>query len=109
MRFYKGFYHGGSDTEAKVVGITSTEEEPKIIKEVVLTDYETTHGASINFYIERERVASDIRTKGMSDYVEHRFVIEAELPAGEEFYITTKNLSAGNNSHICGYIVYEIR
>jgi len=109
MFYYKGFRFTGSDDEATIVTLTSTEEEPIRVHSVVLTYFNTTNSAILYSYIEREKIMDEIRTRNMSTEYKHEFEINIDIPIGQTFYFTGKNAQAGSNTEVIGYVKYEIK
>lgn len=109
MFYYKGFRFTGSDDEAEIVSLTSTEEEPIRVHSVVLTHFDTSNYALLYSYVEREKVMDEIRTKGMSTSYKQEFEINIDVPVGQRFYLTGKNGIYGSDTEVVGYVKYEIK
>lgn len=109
VRYYKGFDHtNSSDDEETVTTLTSTTEEPKTIRAVVVTQRLSNDTLLIG-YIEREKVIEDVAIEdspvGNDPF---RFIIDLSIPAGQTFTLKLKNQSAGSHGGVVGYIEYEI-
>jgi len=109
MLYIKGFSHTNtSDEEEEVVKITSTPEEPKRVKKVVIT-HRITNDGILNAYIEREKVIANVEVKDSPfDGKQYEFDVDADLPEGQSFTVTLRNKTAGSNAGIVGYVAYEI-
>lgn len=110
MKYYEGFDHTNTtDDEEEVAEITSTEEEPKTIKRLVIT-HVTTNVGVLHAYVEKERVIDGI-TLESSPLNENPYVfdVDTELPIGQSFKPMLTNKTAGANAGVKGYIEYEIR
>ncbi|MHC1567523.1 MAG: hypothetical protein ACXQTD_07425 [Candidatus Syntropharchaeia archaeon] len=108
-KYYKGFDHtNSSDNEESVVTLTSTDEEPKRIRAVVITQRLSNDTLLIG-YLEREKIIEDVRIEaspvGNDPF---RFAVDLSIPVGETFTLKLQNQSAGSNGGVVGYLEYEI-
>ena len=109
-KYYKGFEHtNGSDNEEKVITLTSTEEEPKHLIDIVIT-HRLSHDTLVIGYLEREKIIEDVRIEASPlNENPYRLNVDLDIPTGETFTLNLKNQSSGNNGGVVGYLVYEIR
>ncbi|UYL65068.1 MAG: hypothetical protein QIT46_gp16 [Methanophagales virus PBV305] len=110
VKYYKGFEHTNSSAdEEKVVTLTSTEEEPKRLIAVTITQ-RLSNDTLLYGYIEREKVIDAVRVEA-SPFNEnpYRLDIDLDIPVGETFMLKLKNQSAGSNGGVVGYLEYEIK
>jgi len=110
VKYYIGFDHTNStNDEEKVLSITSTEEEPKTLNKVVITQ-RLLNDTILYGYLEREKIIDGVRIEASPEN-ENPFVfaVDLEIPIGQTFSLMLKNQSAGNNGGIVGYYEYSIR
>jgi len=109
-KYYLGFDHTNStDDEEKVEDLESTEEEPKHLINVVITQRLSNDTLLIG-YLEREKIIENVRIEASPEN-ENPYVLNVDLdiPVGQTFTLKLKNQSAGSNGGVVGYFEYEIR
>jgi len=110
VKYYLGFDHtNSSDDEEEVEDITSTEEEPKTLNRIVITQ-RLSNDTVLYGYLEREKIIDGVPIEA-SPVNENPFVfaVDLEIPVGQTFTLKLKNQSAGSNGGIVGYFEYTIR
>jgi len=109
MILYEGFSDTGNDSDHEIARITSTEEEPKIIKSINVSALDSANGVILTAYIERDKVISEVNLKGISLDNPVGYLIEADLPVGQAFILMVRNTTIGANASIEGSISYTIK
>jgi len=109
-KYYEGFDHtNSSDDEETVKSITSTEEEPKHLIEITITQ-RLSNDTVLYGYLEREKIIDAVPIEASPEnenpYV---FRVDLDIPTGQTFTLKIKNQSAGSNGGIAGHWCYEIR
>lgn len=108
--YYKGVDHTNTtDDEEDVVSITSTEVEKKKVVEVGIV--KETNAGELKFYVERENLfEGNTYHKTAQATLQNALVysIDREIPVGQTFKLTLKNVTAGTNAALVGYVKYQI-
>ena len=110
VKYYLGFDHtNSSDDEEEVEDLESTEEEPKVLNRIVITQRLSNDTLLIG-YLEREKILDGIPIEA-SPLNENPYVFDVglDIPIGQVFTLKLKNQSAGSNGGIVGYFEYTIR
>jgi len=110
VKYYLGFEHTNtSDDEETVKNLTSTEEEPKTLNRIVITQ-RLANDTLLTGYLEREKIIDNVRIETSPEnenpYV---FNVGLDIPVGQTFTLKLKNQSVGSNGGIVGYFEYEIK
>ena len=108
-KYYKGFDHtNSSDDEETVKTLTSTAEEPKTLRRVVITQ-RLSYDTLLIGYLEREKIIEDVRIEASPENANpYVFDEDIDIPVGQTFTLKLKNQSSGSNGGVVGYLEYEI-
>jgi len=108
-RYFKGFDHmNTTDDEETVITLTSTEEEPKHLDEITVTQ-RLSQDTLMILYIEREKIMDNIPIEA-SPLNENPYVfgVDIDIPVGQTVTLKLKNQTAGSDGGVVGYVKYGI-
>lgn len=109
MIYNKGINNGASsDNGNTVLEITSTEEEKKKVRRLIITDVNT-NPVILDVWLERERICESIPLEVANDIAPERVIdLDIEIPVGQTLKFILKPQSSGNQGTIDGWVEYEI-
>ena len=107
--YNKGINNGTSSDEGNtVLQITSTAEEKKKVRRLIITDVNT-NPVVLEVWLERERICENIPLEVANDIAPERVIdLDVEVPVGQTLKFVLKPQTSGNQGSIDGWVEYEI-
>ncbi len=107
--YNKGINNGtSSDDGNTVLQITSTEEEKKKVRRLVITDVNT-NPVILDVWLERERIVENLPLEVANDIAPERVIdLDIEIPVGQTLKFVLKPQTSGNQGCVSGWVEYEI-
>ena len=97
-----------TDAGAEAFAITSTEEEKKKVRRIVITDI-TTQPIAITVTLEREKICDNIPLEAVADLMPERIIeLDIEIPVGQTLKGVITPQTAATQGYIDGWVEYEI-
>jgi len=97
-----------SDDGNTVLQITSTEEEKKKVRRLIITDVNT-NPMVLEVWLEREKICDDIPLEVANDIMPERVIdLDVEIPVGQTLKFVLKPQTSGNQGTLDGWVEYEI-
>ena len=97
-----------SDDGNIVLQITSTEEEKKKVRRLIITDVNT-NPIVLEVWLEREKICDDIPLEVANDIMPERVIdLDVEIPVGQTLKFVLKSQTSGNQGTLDGWVEYEI-
>lgn len=97
-----------TDAGATAFEITSTEEEKKKVRRIVITDI-ATQAIAIDITLEREKIVDNLPLEVVADLMPERVIeLDVEIPVGQTLKGILTPQTAGSQGYMDAWVEYEI-
>ena len=108
VTYTEGFDHASTDTGYTLITITSTEEEKKKVRAVVIAII-AAQSVLLGVTLEREDISKDIPFETLIHRTPFaKIPINLEIPVGQTLKVIAKPQVAGSQGTVTGWVEYEI-